>query len=119
MRTDIEFTFDLNVNSHIRARNIKAKDIKAWDIIATNIIARDINAWNINAGDIKALDISYYAVCFAYNNITCKSIKGCRENDKHFVLDGEIVIEPKEQPKKKVTIELTDEQLEKIKEMLE
>lgn len=93
MRMDVGFTFDLKVDSHI--------------------YARDINARNINA-----LDINYYAVCFAYNNITCTSIQGRRDNAKHFVLDGEITIKPKEQPKQKVTLELTDEQLEKIKEIL-
>ena len=40
-----------------------------------------------NAGNIK-----YYAVCFAYKGITCKSIRGKRENSKHFCLDDEIII---------------------------
>lgn len=125
---DVEFKFNLDVDSHINALNIKAWDINAGDIDALNINAGDIKALNIKAGDIKALnikswdinagDISYYAVCFAYRNITCISIKGRRENAKHFVLDGEITIKPKEQLKKTVTLELTDEQLEKIKEML-
>jgi hypothetical protein len=94
-RLDVEFEFDLNVDSHILARNINAYDIKAWDI--------------------NANDISYYAVCFAYKNIICTSIERRRDNAKHFVLDGEITIK---QPKKKVTLELTNEQLEKVKEML-
>ena len=103
MRMDVEFLFNLDVDSHINARNINA-----WDI----------NARNITALDITALDITYYAVCYAYYNISCTSIQGRRENAKHFVLDGEITIKPEEQPKKTVTLELTDEQLEKIKEML-
>ena len=70
--------------------NIKAWDINAWDIKAGNIDAGDINAW-----DIKARDINYHAVCFAYNNITCKSIKGIRENSRHFCLDGKITIKKK------------------------
>jgi len=65
-------------------------DINAW-----NINAGDINAWDIKAVDIDALDISYYAVCFAYNNISCKTIKGKRENSKHFCLDGKIEQEAK------------------------
>jgi hypothetical protein len=87
-----------NINArNINARNINARDIDAGDIDAGNINARNIDAWNINAGDINARnidagDISYYAVCFAYYNITCKSIKGRRDNCKHFVLDGEIKI---------------------------
>ena len=112
------FNFNLEINSGINARNInayniKAYNIKAWDIKAVNINACNINAWDImarninaldiNAGDIDAVDINagnidvydikannicYYAVCYAYNNIKCKSIKGKRETHKHFVLDG-------------------------------
>jgi len=145
MKMDVEFTFDLNVASHILARNINAPDIKArnidagninvWDINTINIDAMDINAMDINALDINALNInardinvgginawnidawnvSYYAVCFAYKNIVCKSINGRRDNCKHFVLDGEIIFK---EEKKSVTLELTDEQLEKIKELL-
>lgn len=58
-----------------------------WDIKA-----EDINAGNIKAEDIKAKDISYYAVCFVYKNIICKSIKGRGKNSKHFVLDGKIEV---------------------------
>ena len=86
----------------ITARNINARNIAAGDIYARNINAVDINAWNINAGDIDAWNINaenitaeniyYYALCCAYNNINCKSIKGRRHNCKHFVLDGEVII---------------------------
>jgi len=80
-----------NINAgNINAGNINAWDINAWNINACDINAWDINAWDINAGDINAGDISYYAVCFAYNNITCKSIEGRREHCKHFVLDVKI-----------------------------
>lgn len=91
--------WDINVRDinarDINAADINARDIKAWNIKAWNISATDINAWNINAtdinaGDIDAMDISYYAVCFAYKNIECKSIKGRRENSKHFCLDEKI-----------------------------
>ena len=54
---------------------------------ANNIKAGNINAWNVNANDI-----SYYAVCFAYNHIHCNSIEGRRENSKHFVLEGELIV---------------------------
>ena len=81
---------DINAQD-INARNIKARDINAVNINAEDIKARDINAWNIDAGNIL-----YYAVCFAYKNITCSSIEGDRENSKHFALDGEITIKPKE-----------------------
>jgi len=117
---DIEGDFDLTVRGDINAEHIKACNIKAWDIKADDIYALNIKAWDIDAGDInaknikawdikaedinaknikaldiyafniKAWDINYYAVCFAHNNITCKSIKGRRENSKHFCLDGKI-----------------------------
>ena len=89
-----------NINAgNINAGNINAWDINAWNISAGNINAWDINAWNINAWDINAGDINAWdinacdinAVCFAYNNITCKSIEGRREHCKHFVLDGKKV----------------------------
>ena len=99
-----------NINCfNINALDIDALDINAGDIEARDINAGDIKAWNINAekyfikplnieaardiyamGDIKADNISYYAACFAYNSIICKSIKGRRDNSKHFVLDGTI-----------------------------
>ena len=123
---DVGFTFDLDLNSHILARNINALCIKTWNIDAWNIDAWDVDAWIINARDIKAWDIQagninagnilYYAVCFAYYDISCISIVGRRNNSKHFVLGGEIIF--KQEEKKSVTLELTDEQLEKIKELL-
>jgi hypothetical protein len=91
----------LNINAwdikavDIKALNINASDINAKNIDAKNINAGNIIAWNIDASDIDALDISYYAMCFAYNNITCKSIKGRRENSKHFCLEGKITIKDK------------------------
>ena len=54
----------------------------------------DVNS-NIEAYDINANNISYYAICFAYENIKCKSIKGRRKNHKHFVLDGVLEVEDK------------------------
>ena len=104
----VVFNFDLDTSANIEAgcidaMNINAVDIKAWDIDtrdlnALNIDACDIYAWdiyacNIAAENIKAKNISYFAVCFACDNIKCKSIKGRRENAKHFVLDGKLEIE--------------------------
>ena len=94
-------SFNLDVEAKIEvAGNIKAGNINAWDIKAGNINAWDIkagniNAGNINAGDINAEVVSYYAVVFAYKNIKVKSIKGRRENSKHFVLDGKLEVEEK------------------------
>jgi len=61
-----------------------------WDIDALNI-----NANNIYANNIDALNINYYAVCFSYYSIKCNSIKGRRNNSKHFCLDKEIEITKK------------------------
>jgi len=90
------------VAGNIKAGNIVAGDIVAGDIVAGDIVAWDIVAWDIEAGDIEAGDIdardivagdiSYYAVCFAYQNIKVKSITGRRQNAKHFVLDGKLEI---------------------------
>ena len=99
----VKFNFDLNVEANIEAYNIeacdifvndinayniKAHNIYALDIKVKNIIANDIYARDINAWNIDACDISYWAVCFAYNSIKCKSITSKRKNHKHFVLDG-------------------------------
>ena len=119
---NVVFNFDLKVRANIiavdiNAHNINAYDIDAGDIIAGDIDAKNIDAYNIDAlnikaGDIdavnikvnnidcgnieainiKALDINYFAVCFAYYNIKCRSIKGKRNNAKHFVLDGKLEI---------------------------
>ena len=92
----VKFNFDFIVRSNIEACNINAGNIIAHNINAADITARNIKAHNINAIDIKADDISYYAVCFAYNSIKCKSIEGRRHNSKHFVLDGKLEVEEDE-----------------------
>ena len=90
---DVTFNCSFKIDADIIVNgNIIARDITAWNIYAWNIYAWNINAWDINAGDIDAEDISFYAVCFAYNSFTCKSIKGKRENSKYFCLDSEVVI---------------------------
>ena len=110
----VVFRFDLDVKANISARdinihNIYARNINAWDINTWNIKARDIHiigdinandikandiqASDIYANDINAMDINYYAICVAYKNIKCKSIKGRRNNAKHFVLDGALEVE--------------------------
>jgi len=109
----------------IKAGNIKAGNIKAWDIKAGNIkagnidayniTARNIKARNITAGNIKADNIEYYAFCIAYHSLECKSISGIRGNSIHKCLDQEIKTIKEE---KKVTIELTESQLDKIKHLI-
>ena len=92
------FNFDLNVKSNIYAWNIYARNINALNIHAKDICvyyldANDIKVHDINAQRINANNISYYAVCYAYENIKCKSIKGRKNNAKHFALDGNIYID--------------------------
>ena len=82
------FNFDLNVTANIRACDIKACNIEAYDIDAVDIKANDIRASSIRAWNIIADNILYYPICFAYQNIKCKSIKGRHPSGKHFVLDG-------------------------------
>ena len=82
---------DINIEAHISAIDITARDINAW-----NIKARNIDAFDIKAMKIDARNIFYYAVCYAYINIKCKSIKGRRKNSKHFCLDGKIVFKEEE-----------------------
>ena len=87
----VQFNFNVSVSSHINAYNIYALNINAHNIYALNIYAQNIYALNIYVRDyINAHAISYYAVCLAYKNITCTSIKGRRPNSKHFVLKDEI-----------------------------
>ena len=87
------FNFDLKVDSNIRAYNIRAENIDALNIDAIDINARDITARNIDAWNINARNIIYRALCVAYQNIKCKSIKGRRENARHYALDGELEVE--------------------------
>ena len=94
----VVFNFDLNVKANIYAwniyaRNINALNINAKDIFACYIDVNDIKAHDISSASIKANNIDYYAVCYAYENIKCKSIKGRKHNAKHFVLDGHIYID--------------------------
>ena len=104
---DVEFLFDVDVDSNIKARNISAHNITAHNIYAYNIKAHNIeaveinackievhniNAFNIGTSDIIANDISYFVCCYALNNIECNSIKGKFTNSKHFVLEGRLVV---------------------------
>jgi len=115
----LEITFDCKIPCNIKAYNIKAYNIQAYNIDAHNIDAHNIKAWNINANNIKAhniksRNIEYYALCIAYESLKCESISGRRKNSFHKCLDQKIEIVKEE----KVTIELTQEQLDKIKHLI-
>ena len=98
MEKDMEYDGDLIVEGDIFGKNGKKHNLKvngnitAGDITAGDIIANDITADDIKAINIHAGNISYYAICFAYRSIKCKSIKGKRANSKHVVLDSKIEI---------------------------
>ena len=100
----------------IDAREIYAHNIEAVNIDARNIKAHNIYGANIEAVNIEARNISYYAFCIAHRSFTCESVKGRRDKSIHTCLDGDIVIR---KPKQTVTLKLTEEQLDKIKELLE
>ena len=108
---DVEFNFDLIVDSNLDAHNIEALNIDVRYIKAHNIEASDIIAYNIDARNI-----SYYAVCVAYRSFECESISGRRNNSIHTCLDDDVVIS---KPKQTVTLKLTEKQLDKIKKLLE
>jgi hypothetical protein len=134
---DLEITFNCEIPCSIQAWNIKAHNIKAHEIIAyhnikayniyakniyaKNIVAnfdinaRNIIAHNIIAHNIYAWIIQYHAFCIAYESLKCNSISGRRKNSIHKCLDQEIEIIKEEE---KVTIELTESQLDKIKHLI-
>lgn len=52
-RLDVKFTFDLNINASICAKNLNAKRLIVINIDAWRINLRELKANNINAHDIK------------------------------------------------------------------
>ena len=112
---DVKFECDIDSSGvNIDAENIDARNINVWEIDAC-----DIDAWGIDARNINARNISYYAVCFAHQNINCESIKGRHDKSKHFCLDGKITIKPKHTIViDGKTIELSEESFGKLKESL-
>ena len=83
---EIQKYYDKKTNTYVFK-----EDDKYIDLVIFNFNL-EINS-NIEAFDINACNITYRAVCFAYKNIKCKSIKGRRWNHKHFVLDGMLDVE--------------------------
>ena len=93
---EIQKYYDEKTNTYVFKEDDKYIDLVIFNFnleINSNIEAFDINAHDISAFDINARNITYRAVCFAYKNIKCKSIKGRRWNHKHFVLDGVLDVE--------------------------
>ena len=88
----VVLNFDLDVEANIDAGCIDALNINAINIKAWDVYTRDLNAYDIVAWSIYACNIEAYSI-FVYDNIKCKSIKGIRENAKHFVLYGKLEAE--------------------------
>ena len=118
---DCEIPCNIKVCGNTTARNIeaygniKAHNIKLYgNIDAGNITAGNINAWKIIARNIKAHNIKYYVLCIAYESFKCESVSGRRKNSFHKCLDQDIEIIKDG----KGTIELNQEQLDKIKHLI-
>ena len=59
---NVEFLFDVEVDSHINAWRIYANNICAWNIDACNIDANNIKAYDIDASDIDAHNINAHNI---------------------------------------------------------
>ena len=109
IKGDVTFNCDISIeaDSIVVDGNICAKDIIAQDVIADDVIADDILARDIIAYSINANDISYYALCFTYDSITCTSIEPRREvHQKPICLDGKLTIVKKEDDATEQAIQL-------------
>lgn len=104
---DVKIAFDLHTT-----RNIHAQKLTAQNISAPHIHAHKLNAENINVGtlivlgDMNANDViaehlfvhgklRFNAVCVAYKEFECESIKGNRKNAKYMCLDNEVIVRKK------------------------
>jgi len=96
---DVFVEFDILLSGEIDSRYIQAKGIEAREIhtgnlhIVLNTKARTIVANHISAGRIDAEIISYHGVCWAHWAINCTTIEGRGNVNKHFVLDGKLVVD--------------------------
>lgn len=133
-RLNVRFLFGLNLCSNIYAGNVIGTDIDIFnadllDVTARNIKAsilyvdvikaRNVKVENLLATSIVADKISYLGCCMAYSSFRCKSVKGERENSKHFSLDSEIeYIKPHTIMIDNKEIDISEESYNKLKESL-
>ena len=90
---EIQKYYDEKHNTYVFKEDDEYIDLVVFNFdldVRANIWAQDIIALDIYSNNINAKDITYYAVCYAYFNITCNSIKGILKNAKQFVLDGKL-----------------------------
>ena len=88
MTEDMTFDEDLVVKGNIFGKNGHKYSLK----VNGDLNCFNLNCFDLNCLDLNCRDLSYYAVAFAYTSFKCKSVKGRRENSKHFCLDGEVQI---------------------------
>jgi len=104
LEKDTEYNESLTVEGNILGKDVNRYNLKVCgDLDCLNLNCWNLDCRNLNCGDLdcwnlKAKKVLYYAVAFAYNNMEVESIKGRRENCKHFCLDGQITIKD-EKPK--------------------
>ena len=95
-----DFNIDIDADI-INCGDIKCKDIKCYgnitceDINCHDIACRDINCRDIICNNIECRNLNYYAICIAYQNITCNEIKPRRKKHIQKAIDGEVKIRKK------------------------
>ncbi len=97
--------FDLECNDlkcfDLECNDLKCCNLECYNLECYNLKCLNLNCENLNCWNLKAKNVSYYAIAFAYYSMEVESIKGRRDNSKHFCLDDEIAL------KKKVPKEIT------------
>jgi len=89
-----------NINCwNIICVDINCKDVICLDISCRNTNCRDITCSNIICRNITCRNISYYAVCIAYQNITCNKIQARRKKHIQKTIDGKITTKKKQKKK--------------------
>ena len=97
---DVRFECDISIKASIvvtkgnlNCWNLKCFDLTCWDLKCFDLTCWDLNCENLTCGNLKCRDLTYYALCIAYQSITCTSYKARREvHQKPICLDGELTI---------------------------
>ncbi|HOZ54235.1 MAG TPA: hypothetical protein PKY25_02795 [Bacilli bacterium] len=106
---DVEFKFNINVESQIFTLNLICKNIKALKITTASIKAQNISAGEIDAIDINACYINankIYAGNITAYNIKAAHIKAYKINSDNLMIDydfnrGKIIFKQKIAGKRK------------------
>jgi hypothetical protein len=99
---NVKIECNISINAIIICRNLNCRNLNCWDFNCRNLNCWNLNCMDLNCKDLDCRDLncenlncrnlSYYAVAFAYESFKCKSVKGRRNNSKHFCLDSEVKI---------------------------